>query len=301
MREYLKIAVGTETQFFHRYYKQLPSFGDLRNEAAVRRLVREMLAERYFQRTGNKFGFDINEDMVISHLPEPTYRGVLLAIFNQLAVQWGMQRWGDKTPEYVHHLPILHELFPDAQYVHIVRDGRDVALSVFGRYFGAKSIYAAACEWRDAVSLVRKFGESVPADRFIELRYEDLLTNPRGWFGELMQYLGIDDPNNQLLDHITAHVPAELKQANFGKWKAQFRPNQREIYERVAGDLLRAYDYEVQIDKPRPFGALRQSLWKLDNRLRIWGTPSYWPDQYYRAKIRLKDLRIRLQGLLTGR
>ena len=53
----------------------------------------------------------------------------IAAIYEAYAEAAGKPRWGDKTPMYMRHLPVLEELFPDAQYVHLIRDGRDAAMS----------------------------------------------------------------------------------------------------------------------------------------------------------------------------
>ena len=53
----------------------------------------------------------------------------IAAIFETYAEHEGKPRWGDKTPLYMQQLPLLERLFPDAIWVHLVRDGRDAALS----------------------------------------------------------------------------------------------------------------------------------------------------------------------------
>ena len=86
-----------------------------------------------------------------------SYRGVLDAVFGQLADNNNTDRWGDKSPEYVQDLDVVGELFPDAKYIHLIRDGRDVALSVMSRYWGPKNIYTAATEWKQAIEAVDAF------------------------------------------------------------------------------------------------------------------------------------------------
>jgi hypothetical protein len=53
----------------------------------------------------------------------------LSALFSAYAAKHGKPRWGDKTPMYMRHLGLVERLFPDAQYVHLIRDGRDAALA----------------------------------------------------------------------------------------------------------------------------------------------------------------------------
>ncbi|RMF40576.1 MAG: sulfotransferase, partial [Anaerolineae bacterium] len=62
-------------------------------------------------------------------LPAPTLPVILDTLYRRQIAPFGAQRWGDKTPLYVQHIPLLADLFPGAQFIHIIRDGRDAALS----------------------------------------------------------------------------------------------------------------------------------------------------------------------------
>ena len=56
--------------------------------------------------------------------------GDLLTMINvEYAIKWGKSRWGDKTPDYVLYMKDLKKVWPNAQFIHVIRDGRDVALS----------------------------------------------------------------------------------------------------------------------------------------------------------------------------
>ena len=90
----------------------------------------------------------------------------IAAIFEAYAAHEGKPRWGDKTPMYMRHLPLLERLFPDAQYVHLIRDGRDAALSflrmpegTFTRTWAHPDTSAEfACLWRTEVASARELG-----------------------------------------------------------------------------------------------------------------------------------------------
>lgn len=130
MRRYLKVSFGTESQFILRYLALLPAYGDLEVDANVRRLLEDIGRERFFARSERNWGFRYDAGRAFGQLRGRRYRDVLDAVFGQLASHNGMVRWGDKTPAYNADLPALCALFPDAQFVHAVRDGRDVALSI---------------------------------------------------------------------------------------------------------------------------------------------------------------------------
>jgi Sulfotransferase family len=111
----------------------------------------------------------------------------------------GKVRWADKTPRYALCVDYLNELFPTCQVVHVVRDGRDVVASHRDRW-GYGSALKAVKKWPWYVATARAAGARLPADRYHEVRYEDLVTDPEGTLRQLLDFLGEPwDPI--LLDH----------------------------------------------------------------------------------------------------
>ncbi len=105
------------------------------------------------------------------------------------AHQQGKVRWADKTPAYSLCPDFLLELFPDAQFLHIIRDGHDVVASHFKRW-GARSALAAACRvWRSHVETVLDFQRRHPG-RVFELRYEKLVADPEDVLRAVLEFLG---------------------------------------------------------------------------------------------------------------
>jgi len=290
LRNHLKVGFGTESQFIVRYYRKLASYGDLREPANVRRLLSHLLQERWFERCREKFGFTTDLETLEKAVRVPTYRGVLDALFNTLAAHLKTPRWGDKTPDYLLDLPILGELFPDAQYLHLVRDGRDVALSAMGRSWGSKNIATAALEWDDAVSRIDAFTSTLRQDKFLELNYEQMLTQPGETFARLIAFLQIDDADNALAQHLAVCLPGELKRDNFQKWKTRWTPAERKQFESIACESLLRHGYEVVVHERAPAPSRWQQLyWKCDNSLRRLVSRDYWEDNVYKFKLRCRD------------
>jgi protein-tyrosine sulfotransferase len=101
----------------------------------------------------------------------------------------GAARWGDKTPINALHLPWIDDLFPGAPYIHVLRDGRDAALSMVraGLY---QTLEAAADRWVAAVKQLRRFTQRLPEGRVTVVRYEELVQDPVGHAGRLADFLG---------------------------------------------------------------------------------------------------------------
>ncbi|MGC1273655.1 MAG: sulfotransferase [Planctomycetaceae bacterium] len=284
LREQFGIAFGTESQFIVDYHKRLHRYGDLDDERNLRHLVSHILSERFFRRSA-KFGFRTDVKSILGCMQERSYRGVLEAVFGEFARQLGMSRWGDKTPAYNRNLDVIGTLFPNARYLHMIRDGRDVALSVFRRYWGHKNVYMAATDWRDEIDMIDRFVETLPPDRILEVKYEELLSEPVDTMRRLAKFLGLSDPDGSILTEIERTVPGRLDRANFDKWRQEWPSSRRLAYERIACDQLRRHGYETVLDTPAvEAGAIARAFWYCDDKLKKWTYADYWRDNAYKAR-----------------
>jgi hypothetical protein len=102
----------------------------------------------------------------------------------------GKARWAEKDPTYTLHLGFIEELFPDALYVHLLRDGHDVVASFRDRWGYLSATRAARSEWARYVRAARALEKRLPAARFLELRYEDLVRQPEAEGRRLFDFLG---------------------------------------------------------------------------------------------------------------
>lgn len=102
----------------------------------------------------------------------------------------GKLRWAEKSPLYTVHLELIEELYADAQYVHLVRDARDVVASTRDRWGYRAALSTALRKWRRYVGTARAFGQRLGPGRYHELRYEDLVADPDGHARRLLEFLG---------------------------------------------------------------------------------------------------------------
>lgn len=289
LRRYLKVSFGTESQFIIRYLNRLESYGDLQVDANVRRLIADISTERFFTRTNRNWGFVFDPDAAFASLKARTYRDVLNAIFGQLAQHNGMVRWGDKTPQYNRDLSRLLELFPDAQFVHVVRDGRDVALSIGKTAFGPKNACEAALDWFNALNAIERFSKTVPTVQFVEVRYEDLTSEPAKVLEGLAGFLGIDDRSGDLSAVIRRRVGSDVKSNNSGKWRQALSRRDVERFEAMAGDALTRHGYALMFEgRARPVSAVERLGWRLHGRLVRMSMLSYWRDNWYKARLHFR-------------
>jgi hypothetical protein len=103
----------------------------------------------------------------------------------------GKERWADKTPLYALSLDFVTEVFPDAQIVHLIRDGRDVVVSHRKR-FGYWSAVKCVVKWPRYIRTARGAGRALPEGRYLEVRYEDAVREPEKTLRTLFDFLGED-------------------------------------------------------------------------------------------------------------
>ena len=103
----------------------------------------------------------------------------------------GKQRWADKTPLYTAHLDLLNRLFPEAQFLHIIRDGLDVVASHRDRW-GYLTALRATRTWVKYVSMAQRLGRTVAPGRYLEVRYEELVSDPEAKLRGMFEFL--DEP-----------------------------------------------------------------------------------------------------------
>jgi hypothetical protein len=167
---------------------------------------------------------------------------------------------GDKSPGYVRYLPMLHELWPEARFVHIIRDGRDVCLSALDWGKGVTSFSSfeedpfttAGVWWEWYVRLGREGGSLLGPGLYHELRYESLVAQPELESAKLCEFLGIPYDASMLRFHEgrTSSKPGLSSKAawlpvtrGLRDWRTTMDADKVLLFEAAAGDLLDELGY----------------------------------------------------------
>lgn len=164
-------------------------------------------------------------------------------------------RYGDKTPGYVRHMPLLAELFPEARFVHIIRDGRNVALSSLQlRGWGAKSVEEAAVDWARQVRIGRRAGERLGPRRYMEINYEELIDDTKGVVQRLCGFLELPFADSMLryyerADRVAGDIPHfqnlyRPPTKGLRDWRTEMNPASVRVFEALAGGMLEDLGYE---------------------------------------------------------
>ena len=180
------------------------------------------------------------------------------AVYLAYAAARGKERWGDKTPMYMQHLGTLERLFPKAEYVHLIRDGRDAAVSflelpegvVTRSWAHPRNAGDFACQWRSEVLAARALGRRVGA-RYSEIRYEELVAAPERVLRETCARAGLAFEPAMLGYTDEVDVSSKPHQQNLLRpptpglrdWRTELPEEDARAFASVAADLLAELGY----------------------------------------------------------
>lgn len=281
LRSHPRISLPTgESHFIVPLCANPFAFGDLSQRDNVRRLMQEMYRRNaeFLDTDLHGVRFDV-ESLAADFWQEgrSTPATIISGLFEKNARGEGKARWGDKTPYYVLHLPRIIEWFPGAQIIHLIRDGRDCALSLINRRrdFNIYNTYAAAKYWQHYVRVGREEGQRLGPDQYLEILYDDLVGDPATTMVRICAYLG-EEYTDSLVNFIksreegkTPLLQKPVQADNAGKWRKQMSHADIRAFESVAADILTQLGYPVETDA-KPLSRPMRAFYRAHNQLMVF-------------------------------
>lgn len=280
-----RIAIPPETRFMLDVYRRRAEFGDLHDSANRRKLAEAIVGPRNTRYRDLK----LNRDETVAAIVDgpPTVGSALGTVFRQYAHRFDKQRWGDKRPGYYQAVEELHRMFPHAQFVHLIRDGRDCVGSLKQMPWYKQTSYHAISTWAEAIDYGRSAARRLGPDTFYQLRYEDLVSDPSRELSALCDFLGEEfDPvmcepqrvaKSAVPKFKTWHqnTRRDVNATSSGSWQKRLEPWEAALAETVLARRLQENGYELS-GTPRPsagslarYARVRTKRW-LAHRKRTW-------------------------------
>lgn len=259
-----------------------PRFGDFRSESHRRNLMRYWLKSKLFHVSGLEAGAIQEKILRDCHGAGDFLRIVM----EESASLQGVERWADCTPDHLLYMREIKREIPDALFVHIIRDGRDVALSYAKQGWSYpfpwdrnQQVAVAGLYWEWIVSKGRGSSRALGRD-YYELHYEDLVEKPHETLRALGNFVGqeLDYDRIQQVGIGSVREPNSSFAAGPGagfhpvrRWAEQMSSEQLGSFEALVGDFLSALGY--------PLSSSRESDFR-EERLRWtylhWFEARYW-------------------------
>jgi hypothetical protein len=258
-----QIAITPEMHWITRQFK-------IRNGLVSSELVSELTGHKRFAQ------FEIPRQQFEGLLgsgetvPYPTFLNRVFGLYGKIN---NKPLVGNKTPAYVRNIPTFHALWPEAKFVHIIRDGRDVCMSILnwkkaertvGRYASWEEdpVSTTALWWERKVRKAREDGAALGPGLYHEMHYEDLVDDPQRECNRLCEFLGVpyDDAMIRFAEGKTrTDLPNARKTpkkawlpitSGMRNWRTEMPVKDVERFEAAAGDLLEELGYERAVPNP---------------------------------------------------
>src|SRR5215471_13197061 len=291
---HMLLSSGTFAHFFSEpavFDMLVPKFGDLRVETNRHRLMDSWIGSRMHRASG------LEEKFIRSKVMSgcKSNADFLRIVMNEVAARQGVARWAVWGPDNLLYLREIKSQMPDARFIHMIRDGRDVALSMnkenFIRPFTwdrDKSLLVAGLHWHWKVSKGRCESHAVAPD-YLEVRFESLIENPQQVLSCVSQFVGSELDYDQIQHGAVGAMKSTNSSFNsegnalalnpVGRWKRLLTPNQITALESCIGDLLQELGYELTM----PGGVARGSFRLIKATYPLFFSTKQWLKQHTKA------------------
>ena len=259
LNKFYPVSQGNESQWvISAWHKALSQ--KIKTVADQERFIKAVFADWYFANKANyhQVYFDYSQFIQSEPFNFPRFvEQVFRHIANVEQNQWVL----NKTCMFCEHMDIVDEVFRRPKVINLVRDGRDVGLSLIKtKAWGPIGAYGAARWWANRVDKIQQYAAEHMQDRYLELHYEELTSDPAATYERIARFYGIFEEER----HAKLVESVRIKAGNSEKWRNEFSKADIELFERVAGDSLVRNGYKLANESPRPLPGWRHTLHRLN-------------------------------------
>jgi hypothetical protein len=271
--------------------------GDFNNLATREDVARLIDAIRGHERI-RLWDAQLDRAALMKDLPLNSYGAVVARFHAEYAHAKGKPFWANVDIATFDHMEQVNLWFSDARFLHIVRDGRDVALSHQTMPYGAGNIAECARAWANRTATNAKMGCILGPKRYMTVRFEDLVLDTRTSLDRICGFLGVafDESMLHYADMVEEKIPEDRRwlwpaisrppqEARTGQWRKGMTESQRIVFEGFANQALKAWGYEAYDIVPKSAAAYLLDLW-------------YYLDQGGRVRRLRRKLGFRTTSLL---
>lgn len=218
----------------------------------------------------------------VAELRQPSLRDVVEVVYQRHLQAEGKVRWGDKTPVYISIVPQLAKMFPGARFIHLVRDGRDVAKSFQAQGWPSRWLHEGTGEWVAALDSTERWMASALREQILEVRYEDLVLDTETTLRETCRFLDeqfepqmlsweekVDEQVPSRERHIHTKLKRKADATDVARWKREMTAREVLVAEAFMGAHLARARYERRFA-----GRLWTPIFALTRVYCLWALPA---------------------------
>jgi hypothetical protein len=249
----------TESKVFDLVF---PQFGNLSDQKNRRKALDLWLQSKLFTLSG------LDRTDIESRILDECRNGgeFLTIVMEEIARKQGLDRWAENTPEHILYLTAIKKEIPDALVIHMIRDGRDVALSLQKKgwvrpfpWDKRRGALVAGLYWEWLLDKGRKYQKTLGKD-YREVRYEQLVSHPEETLAQIARFIDHDLDYQKIqrvgigsVSEPNTSFKGEPRSGTFdpvGRWRKEFPPGELAALEELIGRTLQKLGYSITDTEP---------------------------------------------------
>jgi Sulfotransferase family len=254
-----EVAIPRETRFVLETWRERRRFGDLRDADNRRRLARWIFTRE--ETEAHRLGLEADDAVERLVASRPALGSMLTTCFVMFAEKHEKPRWGDKRPLYAARMSAIWDLFPNAHFIHVVRDPRACVASLRTLGWFEGEIAPMAALWEHSVKSVAGWRSRLAPDQLLDVKYEELVLDAQRTLRRVAEFAGLradDDAVEQMLRYQEveekrsrrhhSNLTQPLDASRVSGWKKTLEPREIAFIEQATRPLMERWSYEPVSD-----------------------------------------------------
>ncbi len=290
-----RLAVPPPAWLYDFFQPFLYSYGDFGTRENLLALAQDMIDTPTIQRWPVEF----SAAGLVDKAATPSFPGLYDALHVLYAEATGKQRWGEKSPRNALWVEEIQNDFHDAQFIHLIRDGRDSAIDLADSSLFPETLYSGANVWKTWVTSIRHSAKTLSDGSYLEVKYEEFCADPEAHLKSVCDFLG-EDFSPLMLQHSeteqarqwggsdTLHArSARPITTDYCELYKALSDGDRALIESLIGDLLEELGYARSMPAATPPAHLIRQLLASDS-ITLLANAAFKPELRKRRQERLE-------------
>lgn len=259
----------------------LPFYGPLTEDENFEGLARAAIAMTNVPNSHLAWGYDIDLRAALANVRVRNLSGLIGALYEDYARREGAEIWVSKENNLFDHAYQIRDVYPEAKFIYLCRDGRDYAVSVKNVPSHDQHVYFIAQEWRaEQLKCAQVYQDLVTRGAALLARYEDLIENPEAVLRDVCAFIGVEfeagmldfyaEEQTQKEANMTAYwknLSRPVMSDNKAKFLTELTAGEIALFESVAGDVLRLLGYPLVAKAQSKPSRWQRWLYKVENAM----------------------------------
>lgn len=256
LNSHSNISIPHPPHILKNFFKLELLYSDLKSDINFKRLIKDVV--RMVELHHYPWDIRVEKDRIFSQVKERNLVNVFFAIYDQYLEKTNKKRWGCKSTFIINHVALIRHYYPQAKFIYMVRDGRDVAASAKKSIFNHYSVYYTAKLWKKEQQIGIYWLNKLSKNDIFLIKYEDLIRDAESSIKTVCSFL--NEPYEEAMLNFfetkeakksssisTAwkNTASPIMKNNLGKFKTELSKREIDLFEAIAAPELDFFSYRL--------------------------------------------------------